>query len=296
MMPSLLIVHAQSLERAKAADKAASLERCKLGGKLGGPTDMSAKHRALRDTQQKLKDADLNPETASKWQLGGATDIKPKTRKDLATRAKLEDAGLNPETASKSQLGGATDIKPTTRKDPATRAKFEDAGLDPDIDSKWQLGGKLGGGTDMSAKHRALPDTRLKLEDAGINHETASKWQLGGATDIKPTTREDPATRAKFEDAGLDPDTDSKQALGGKNGGGVPKRLRATSTSQTIHKASLRPKARKAAMMCISTAFVTKRAAPMPQTLEPERLHTVKGFKSNKTGIQSWRLIQRTFI
>ena len=67
MMPSLLIVHVQSLERAEAADKAARLERCKLGG---------------------------------------ATDIKPKTRKDPATRAKFIDAGLNPATASKWQLGG----------------------------------------------------------------------------------------------------------------------------------------------------------------------------------------------
>ena len=67
MMPSLLIVHVQSLERAEAADKAAKLERCKLGG---------------------------------------ATDIKPQTRKDPATRAKFIDNGLNPATASKWQLGG----------------------------------------------------------------------------------------------------------------------------------------------------------------------------------------------
>ena len=73
MMPSLLIVHVQSLERAEAADKAARLERCKLGG---------------------------------------ATDIKPQTRKDPATRAKFEDVGLDPETDSKWQLGGTLSIKP----------------------------------------------------------------------------------------------------------------------------------------------------------------------------------------
>jgi hypothetical protein len=82
--------------------------------------------------------------------LGGATDIKPKTREGLDTRAKFEDAGLNPETASKWQLagtlggtlGGATEIKPKTRKDPATRAKFIDNGLDPDTGSKQAFGGK----------------------------------------------------------------------------------------------------------------------------------------------------------
>jgi hypothetical protein len=64
------------LERAAAADKAAKLERCKLGGKNGstlGTTDMSAKHRALPETQQKLKDAGLDPATASKHALGGKT-------------------------------------------------------------------------------------------------------------------------------------------------------------------------------------------------------------------------------
>ena len=55
MMPSLLIVHVQSLERAEAADKAARLERCKLGAAI----DMSAEHRASTVTQQNFKDAGL---------------------------------------------------------------------------------------------------------------------------------------------------------------------------------------------------------------------------------------------
>jgi hypothetical protein len=42
-----------------------------LGGMLGGATDMSAEHRALPETQQKLKRAGLNPATASKLALGG---------------------------------------------------------------------------------------------------------------------------------------------------------------------------------------------------------------------------------
>ena len=69
MMPSLLIVHVQSLERAEAADKAARLVRCKLGG----ATDMKPKHRALPETQQKLKGVGLDPATASTQALGGAT-------------------------------------------------------------------------------------------------------------------------------------------------------------------------------------------------------------------------------
>jgi hypothetical protein len=126
MMPSLLIIHVQSLERATAADKAAKLERCKLGG---------------------------------------TTDIKPKTREDPDTRAKFEDAGLDPVTASKWQLGAATDIKPKTREDPDMRAKFEDAGLDPARASKWQLGGTLGGtlgGIHRSNSSQSQPKTHGK--------------------------------------------------------------------------------------------------------------------------------------
>jgi hypothetical protein len=94
MMPSLLIVYVQSLERAEAADKAAKLERCKLGG-----TNSQAKHAA---------NAAAGHVTlfGGNRSLGGATDIKPQTRKDLATRAKFEDVGLNPATASKWQLAG----------------------------------------------------------------------------------------------------------------------------------------------------------------------------------------------
>jgi hypothetical protein len=106
MMPSLLIVYVQSLERAEAADKAAKLERCKLGG----ATDMSAKHRALPGTQQKLEDAGLDPDTASKWKLGGKIggpiDMSAKHRALLATQQKLKDAGLKPDSASKQALGG----------------------------------------------------------------------------------------------------------------------------------------------------------------------------------------------
>jgi hypothetical protein len=61
MMPSLLVVHVQALERATAADKAARLERCTLGG----VTDMSAEHHASTVTQQKFEDAGLDPATAS---------------------------------------------------------------------------------------------------------------------------------------------------------------------------------------------------------------------------------------
>jgi hypothetical protein len=101
---------------------------------------------------------------------------------------------------------------------------------------------------------------------AGLNPATTSKWQLAGATDMSAKHRALPETQQKLKDAGPNPATASKQAHGGKNGAGVPG---ATSTSQTIHKTSLRPMARKAAMMCISTAFVTKSALPMPRTLEP---------------------------
>jgi hypothetical protein len=38
---------------------------------------MSAKHRALPETQQKLKDAGLDPDSASKQALGGKLSIKP---------------------------------------------------------------------------------------------------------------------------------------------------------------------------------------------------------------------------
>jgi hypothetical protein len=104
-----LIVHVQALERATTADKAARLERCSLGGtnsqvthaanaaaghatlfvgnlhkltfddnsrggKKGGGVDMSAEHRASTVTQQKFKDAGLDPATASKHALAGAND------------------------------------------------------------------------------------------------------------------------------------------------------------------------------------------------------------------------------
>ena len=91
MMPSLLIVHVQSLERAVAADKAHRA--------LCGATDMSVEHRALPDTQQKFEDVGLNHETASKWQLGGklggGTDMSAKHRALPDTRLKLEDAGIS---------------------------------------------------------------------------------------------------------------------------------------------------------------------------------------------------------
>jgi hypothetical protein len=64
MMPSLLIVHGQALERAMTEDKAAKLERCTLGG---------------------------------------ATDIKPETREDPDTRAKFIAVNLDPDTDSKCQ-------------------------------------------------------------------------------------------------------------------------------------------------------------------------------------------------
>ena len=101
------------------------------------------------------------------------------------------------------KLGGATDIKPETRKDLATRAKFEDVGLNPASASKWQLGGKLGGGggTDMSAEHRALPDTQQKFED------------------VASTRPPRPSGSSPARCAAACP--------------------RATTTSQTIHKASL---------------------------------------------------------
>jgi hypothetical protein len=54
-----------------------TLAGASCGGKIGGPTDMSAKHRALLATQQKLKDAGLNPDSASKHSLGGKLSIKP---------------------------------------------------------------------------------------------------------------------------------------------------------------------------------------------------------------------------
>jgi hypothetical protein len=133
MMPSLLIVHVQSLERAVAVDKAARLERCKLGG----VTDMSAEHRALPATQQMFEDVGLDPETATKWQLAG-------------------------------KLGGVTDMSAEHRALPATQQMFKDVGLDPETATKWQLAGTLGGATDMSAKHRALPAMQAKFEDAGL--------------------------------------------------------------------------------------------------------------------------------
>jgi hypothetical protein len=119
------------------------------------------------------------------------------------------------------------------------------------------------------------------------------RCKLGGATDIKPTMCEDPATCAKFEDAGLDPDTDSKQALGGKNGGGVPK--------SDIHKSNnsqSQPKT-QGEKGCNDVHFHSirdKKGCANAADARADGWRIVKGFKSNKTGIQSWRLIQRTFI
>jgi hypothetical protein len=153
MMPSLLIVHVQSLERAEAADKAAKLERCKLGGKIGG-----------------------------------AADIKPQTREDPAMRAKFEDVGLDPDTDSKHALGGkiggkhggATDIKPQTREDLATRAKFEDVGLDPDTDSKHALGGKL-----SIHPHKGCNDEHFHSIHDQKNFANAAEARAGGWRVVK---------------------------------------------------------------------------------------------------------------
>jgi hypothetical protein len=49
-----------------------TLAGASCGGKIAGTMDMSAKHRALPATQQKFKDAGLNPDSASKHALGAA--------------------------------------------------------------------------------------------------------------------------------------------------------------------------------------------------------------------------------
>jgi hypothetical protein len=51
--------------------------------------------------------------------------------------------------------------------------------------------------------------------------------------------------------------------------------------------------ARKAAMMCISTAFVTKTASQMPQTLEPADTALLGAKKARKQASRPhWRLIK----
>jgi hypothetical protein len=74
--------NAQATHAANAASGQPSMheltfEDRSLGGTLGGATDMSAEHRARPETQQKFKDAGLDPDKASKAALGGKMGSKP---------------------------------------------------------------------------------------------------------------------------------------------------------------------------------------------------------------------------